>query len=76
MQQLLEVAHGHCQPGPPLWQWLVQQLREFPTATHDDGPDAVQMLWRLCLKRAFGIPRIRTGKRTLASVQPPMGAIR
>lgn len=26
-------------------QALVQQFRHFPMADHDDGPDAVQMLW-------------------------------
>ena len=26
-------------------QTLVQQFRHFPKADHDDGPDAVQMLW-------------------------------
>lgn len=50
---------------------LNTQVRHWPEADHDDGPDAVQMLWKLCLRRAFGIPRIRTGKRTLTSVHPP-----
>ena len=26
---------------------LIEQLREFPDATHDDGPDALHMLWML-----------------------------
>jgi predicted phage terminase large subunit-like protein len=24
---------------------LIEQLREFPDADHDDGPDALHMLW-------------------------------
>lgn len=27
---------------------LIEQLRHFPKADHDDGPDALQMLWSLC----------------------------
>lgn len=26
---------------------LIDQLRHFPRADHDDGPDALEMLWRL-----------------------------
>lgn len=54
---------------------LNTQVRHWPEADHDDGPDALQMLWMLCITRAGGIPRIRTGKRTgtgtLTSVHPP-----
>jgi predicted phage terminase large subunit-like protein len=42
------------------------QVRHWPEADHDDGPDALQMLWRLCLKRAGGVPRVRLGKATRA----------
>lgn len=28
---------------------LIQQLRHFPKADHDDGPDALQMLWMLAV---------------------------
>lgn len=27
---------------------LIEQLRHFPHADHDDGPDALHMLWMLC----------------------------
>lgn len=30
---------------------LIDQLRHFPRADHDDGPDALQMLWALVQKR-------------------------
>lgn len=79
---LIEAISPHVANGLILFNQrhtvLNTQLRHWPEADHDDGPDAVQMLWRLCLKRAFGIPRIRTGKRTgaLASVHSPMGANR
>lgn len=42
---------------------LNSQLRHWPEADHDDGPDALEMLWKLAVSRAGGIPRIRTGKR-------------
>ena len=30
-------------------QTLIDQLRHFPKADHDDGPDALEMLWRLAV---------------------------
>lgn len=42
---------------------LNTQLRHWPEADHDDGPDALHMLWMLAVSRAGGIPKIRTGKR-------------
>lgn len=35
---------------------LVAQLKHFPKADHDDGPDALEMLWQLATRggRAFG----------------------
>lgn len=33
--------------GSPGTRLLVEQLREFPTAAHDDGPDALEMAIRL-----------------------------
>lgn len=43
---------------------LNEQLRHYPEADHDDGPDALEMLWKICLAGAGGVPRIRLGKRT------------
>lgn len=36
---------------------LVDQLKHFPKADHDDGPDALEMLWQLATRggRAFGV---------------------
>ncbi|MBG5922612.1 phage terminase large subunit [Providencia rettgeri] len=31
---------------------LIDQLRHFPKADHDDGPDALHMLWSLAVSRA------------------------
>lgn len=42
---------------------LNTQLRHWPEADHDDGPDALEMLWKLAVSRAGGIPVIRLGKR-------------
>lgn len=38
-------------------------VKHYPEAAHDDGPDGLQMLWKLFLKGAGGIPRIRLGKK-------------
>lgn len=42
---------------------LNSQVRHWPEADHDDGPDALEILWKLAITRAGGIPVIRTGKR-------------
>lgn len=34
---------------------LIEQLRHFPKGDHDDGPDALHMLWALC--NSFGMSR-------------------
>ena len=34
---------------------LIDQLRHFPRADHDDGPDALQMLWALVQTRSSTI---------------------
>ena len=41
---------------------LIEQLSHYPEAPHDDGPDALHMLWALC--QAFGLQMaaIRMGK--------------
>lgn len=36
---------------------LIQQLRHFPAADHDDGPDALHMLWTVAASRAAGSTR-------------------
>lgn len=33
-------------------QTLISQLKHFPKADHDDGPDALHMLWALAITRA------------------------
>lgn len=42
---------------------LNDMLKNYPEAEHDDGPDALEILWRVCLSGAGGIPKIKTGKR-------------
>ncbi|USS96498.1 phage terminase large subunit [Serratia symbiotica] len=34
----------------PSQNTLIQQLRHFPKADHDDGPDALEILWNLAIK--------------------------
>ncbi|MEW5727733.1 MAG: phage terminase large subunit [Pseudomonadota bacterium] len=42
---------------------LLEQLRHFPQADHDDGPDALEMLWRLAQTVRASGGLIRTGGR-------------
>ena len=34
---------------------LISQLRHFPKADHDDGPDALEMLWRNAVSSSAAI---------------------
>ena len=48
----IEALQPHCANGLILFRTdqreLLAQLRHFPDADHDDGPDALSMLWELC----------------------------
>jgi predicted phage terminase large subunit-like protein len=46
---------------------LYEQLRYWPEADHDDGPDCLQMLWMAAVSGAGGMPRILTAKRQFSS---------
>ncbi len=46
---------------------LIQQLKHWPEADHDDGPDALEMLYKLAVSGAGGIPNILTSRRTSAN---------
>lgn len=41
---------------------LIEQLRHFPKADHDDGPDALQMLW-MAAQSGFGSPAVASRPR-------------
>lgn len=49
----IEALQPHCANGLILFhpdqKELLDQLRHYPDADHDDGPDALAMLWELCL---------------------------
>ncbi len=45
---------------------LIDQLRHFPKADHDDGPDALHMLWALCTS-GFGSSGIASRPRPQAT---------
>ena len=45
---------------------LIDQLRHFPKADHDDGPDALAMLWNLALAGAGGSLTASRGRRQSA----------
>lgn len=38
-------------------------VKHYPEAAHDDGPDGLQMLWKLFMRGAGGLPKFRMGKR-------------
>lgn len=42
---------------------LIEQLRHWPKADHDDGPDALEMLWALCHRSAAGASGVRIGRK-------------
>ncbi len=60
----IETLQPHVKNGlirfHPQQTTLLEQLRHWPKADHDDGPDALQMLWMLAVSRAGGAPRIVT----------------
>lgn len=39
---------------------LIEQLKHFPKADHDDGPDALHMLWMLAVTGAGQLPLVRS----------------
>ena len=44
---------------------LIEQLRHFPKADHDDGPDALHMLWTAA-QTGFGAPSVASRPRVRA----------
>lgn len=42
---------------------LIEQLRHWPKADHDDGPDMLQMLWAICHRAAAGAGGLRIGRK-------------
>lgn len=42
---------------------LIEQLRFYPQHPHDDGPDALEMLWQMAQSIRSGRSNIRTGGR-------------
>jgi hypothetical protein len=49
--------------GCPSTKLLVDQLREFPIAKHDDGPDALEMAVRLAAEMLAGVRDDGLGNR-------------
>ena len=46
---------------------LIDQLRHFPKADHDDGPDALHMLWMAAVSGAGAIPATTSRPRRAAA---------
>ncbi len=42
---------------------LYEQLRHYPEADHDDGPDALHMLWMAAVSGAGGLPSVLSAAR-------------
>lgn len=42
---------------------LYDQLRHWPEADHDDGPDMLEMLWKIAVSGAHGIPNVASKQR-------------
>lgn len=41
---------------------MIEQLRYYPEADHDDAPDALEMLWQMATSNAGSMPNILTPK--------------
>lgn len=64
---LIEAVAPHANNGlilfSPAHTVFNDNVKHYPEAAHDDGPDGLQMLWKLCLKGSGGVPKFRMGKR-------------
>ncbi len=60
------MANGLIRLHPSL-HTLIEQLRHWPKADHDDGPDALQMLWAACLSMGSGMSYQGAGKSSRES---------
>ena len=49
--------------GSPGTRLLVEQLKQFPVADHDDGPDALEMAVRLAAEMLRGVVGDGLGNR-------------
>lgn len=53
---------------------LIEQLRHFPRADHDDGPDALHMLWMAATSGLGAAPSVSTRRRERARSGDPMAS--
>ena len=60
------VANGLIRLNPNQFT-LITQLTHFPKADHDDGPDALQMLWEVWCARRGGLKARSSGQRRVGS---------
>lgn len=64
----IERLQPHCANGLILFnrnqRTLIEQLEHWPEAAHDDGPDALEMLWQIARRGIRGGAKsVRAGKR-------------
>ncbi len=64
---LIEAIGPHVNNGlilfSPAHTVFNDNVRHYPEAANDDGPDGLQMLWKLWNKGIGGIPKLRLGKK-------------
>ncbi|MDR1889431.1 MAG: phage terminase large subunit [Zoogloeaceae bacterium] len=64
----IETLQPHMKNGlirlHPSQTTLIEQLRHFPKAAHDDGPDALHMLWALATTSGAGVAASYTPVRS------------
>lgn len=63
----IESLQPHCANGIIRFslkhKTLLQQLKHWPDADHDDGPDALEMLFKLAVSSSFGVPQVLAKSR-------------
>jgi len=64
---LIEAVAPHVNNGlilfSPAHTVFNDNVKHYPEAANDDGPDGLQMLWKLWIRRSWGAPKIRLGKK-------------
>lgn len=68
----IEALHPHVQAGHIKLHrnqfTLIEQLKHWPESAHDDGPDALEMLWQIARRGLAGVNGgLRTGPKSGAS---------
>ncbi|EEZ5537900.1 hypothetical protein EY403_08335 [Shigella sonnei] len=68
------IANGLIRFNQETQSTLLDQLRHFPMADHDDGPDALHMLWSLAVSRAHSTQIFTRSRHTYSGARLGSGA--